>query len=182
MPSACEPRRLYRSSSPISIVTGWSSGSNKARARRIDTSFSRPSCLRYCMNGGASRARRAGCLPVSPGCFPATAESIPVRVSSTASFAWQRGVPALPNVWAFTHCGTALPHISWNKNRYSDHPGFIRSRDILPANTRSRGGFTTRFIPGAARVCLFSGNTPTVMLSWSSFRSPTGRSPAYRRG
>ena len=24
------------------------------------------------MNGGASRARRAGCLPVSPGCFPAT--------------------------------------------------------------------------------------------------------------
>ena len=28
------------------------------------------------MNGGASRARRAGCLPVSPGCFPATAGSI----------------------------------------------------------------------------------------------------------
>jgi hypothetical protein len=28
----------------------------------------------------------------------------------------------------------------------------------------------------------FSGNTPTVMLSWSSFRSPTDRSPAYRRG
>ena len=22
------------------------------------------------MNGGASRARRAGCLPLSPGCFP----------------------------------------------------------------------------------------------------------------
>src|SRR5215471_14482654 len=57
-----------------------------------------------------------------------------------------------------------------------------RSRDILPANTRSRGGFTTRSIPGAARVCSFSGNTPTVILSWSSSRSPTGRSPASRRG
>jgi hypothetical protein len=26
------------------------------------------------------------------------------------------------------------------------------------------------------------GNMPTVVLSWSLFRSPTGRSPAYRRG
>jgi len=61
-------------------------------------------------------------------------------------------------------------------------PDAPRSRDILPVNTRSRGGFTTRSILVAARVCSFSGNTPTVMLSWWSFRSPTGRSPAYRRG
>ena len=60
--------------------------------------------------------------------------------------------------------------------------GSARSRDILPVNTRSRGGFTTRSILVAGRVCSFSGNTPTVMLSWWSFRSPTGRSPAYRRG
>src|ERR1700745_73316 len=32
MPPACEPRSSYRSSSPISIVTGWSSGSSRARA------------------------------------------------------------------------------------------------------------------------------------------------------
>src|SRR5271163_4159239 len=32
MPPACEPRRSYRSSSPTSIVTGWSSGLNRARA------------------------------------------------------------------------------------------------------------------------------------------------------
>src|SRR4051795_6816640 len=32
-------------------------------------SFSRPSFSRYCANGGALRARRDGCLPVSPGCF-----------------------------------------------------------------------------------------------------------------
>src|ERR1700749_4010248 len=32
MPPACEPRRSYRSSSPISIVTGCSSGSSRARA------------------------------------------------------------------------------------------------------------------------------------------------------
>jgi len=25
------------------------------------------------------------------------------------------GRAALPNVWAFTHCGTALPHISWSR-------------------------------------------------------------------
>src|SRR5262249_29934431 len=70
-------------------------------------------------------------------------------------------------------------HIRRLKHRLSV---LTRSRDILPANTLLRGGFTTRSILVAARVCLFSGNTPTVMLSWSSFRSPTGRSPAYRRG
>src|SRR6516162_10853248 len=68
------------------------------------------------------------------------------------------------------------------RHRDQNYPGAARSRDILPVNTRSRGGFTTRFILGAARVCSFSGNTPTVMLSWWSFRSPTDRSPAYRRG
>src|SRR6516165_188107 len=124
MPPACEPRRSSRSSSPISIVTGCSSESSRARARRIDTSFSRLSCLRYCMNGGASRARRAGCLPVSPGCFPATAGSIRVRASSTGSFAWQRGVPALPSVSASTHCGTALPLISWSKKPISGSSKF----------------------------------------------------------
>src|SRR6266403_1797476 len=39
------------------------------------------------------------------------------------------------------------------KDRYPGHPGAARSRDILPANTRSRGGFTIRSIPGAARPC-----------------------------
>src|SRR6478752_3870712 len=51
--STREPRRSYRSSSPISIVTGCSYASSRARARRIGMSFSRPSCLRYCTNGGA---------------------------------------------------------------------------------------------------------------------------------
>ena len=39
------------------------------------------------------------------------------------------------------------------KDRYPDHPSSARSRDILPANILSRGGFTTRSIPGAARPC-----------------------------
>src|SRR6201997_4833190 len=82
-------------------------------------SFSRPTFLSCCANGGASCARRDGCLPVSPGCFPATAGSIRVRVSSTGSFAWQRNVPALPNASAFTPCGTALPPISWSKRPIS---------------------------------------------------------------
>src|SRR5262249_33435284 len=68
------------------------------------------------------------------------------------------------------------------EDRYPDNPGFIRSGDILPVNTRSGAGFTTRSILVAARGCSFSGNPPTVMLSWWSFRSPTDRSPAYRRG
>jgi hypothetical protein len=82
-------------------------------------SFSRPTFSRYCANGGASRARGDGCLPVSPGCFPATAGSIRVRANFTGSFAWQRGVPALPSVSVFTRCGTALPRISWSKRLIS---------------------------------------------------------------
>ena len=81
------------------------------------------------------------------------------------------------------HAAAQLRHPpAWSRNRYPRHPGAARSRDILPTNTRSRGGFTIRFIPGAARPCSLSGNTPTVVLSWSLFRSPTGRSPAYLRG
>ncbi len=71
-------------------------------------SFSRPSLSRYCAKGGALRARSDGCLPVSPGCFPATAGSIRVRASCIGSLAWQRGVPALPSASAFIRCGTAL--------------------------------------------------------------------------
>ena len=81
------------------------------------------------------------------------------------------------------HAAAQLRHPSAGAgHRHPRHPGAARSRDILPANTRSRGGFTIRSIPGAARPCSLSGNTPTVVLSWSSFRSPTGRSPAYPRG
>ena len=99
----------------IRVEQGKSLPSRKRGARRIGMSFSRPTCSRYCANGGASRARRDGCLPVSTGCFLATGGSIRVRASSTGSFAWQQGVPALPNVSAFTHCGTALPPISWSR-------------------------------------------------------------------
>ena len=47
--------------------------SSRARARRIATSFSRRTFLSCCATGGARRARRDGWLPVSPGCFLATA-------------------------------------------------------------------------------------------------------------
>ena len=103
----------------IRVEQGKSLPPRRRGARRIGTSFSRPSCSRYCVNGGAPRARRDGCLPLSPGCFPATAGGIRVRASSTGSFAWQRGAPALPNVLAFTPCGTALPPISWSKKPIS---------------------------------------------------------------
>jgi hypothetical protein len=57
-----------------------------------------------------------------------------------------------------------------------------RTNDILPANSRSRGGSIIRSILGVARPCSFSGNTPTVAPSRLSFRNPTDRSPASPRG
>src|SRR6516162_8115973 len=114
------------SSSPISIVTGWSSGSSRARARRIGTPFSRPSFLRYCMNGGASRARRARCLPLSPGCFPG------YRGQHTS--ARQLQSDRSPGSRACRHhqagrrsyAAALLRHPSPGaEDRYSDHPGFI---------------------------------------------------------
>jgi len=68
------------------------------------------------------------------------------------------------------------------KDRHSRHRGSARNRYILPTNTRSRGGFTIHSIPAAARACSLPGNTPTVVPSWSSFRSLTGPSRAYPRG
>jgi Phage integrase, N-terminal SAM-like domain/Phage integrase family len=108
----------------IRVEQGKSLPSRRRGGRRIGMSFSRPIFLSCCATGGASRARRDGCLPVSPGCFLATAGSIRVRASSTGSFAWQRGVPALPNVSAFTPCGTALPLISWSKKPISGSSKF----------------------------------------------------------
>jgi site-specific recombinase XerD len=69
--------------------------------------------------GGASRARRDGCLPASPGCFPATAGSTSVRATFTGSFAWQRHALALPSVSVSIRCGTALPPICWSKRPIS---------------------------------------------------------------
>ena len=57
----------------IRVEQGKSLPSRRRGARRIGMSFSRPICSIYCANGGASRARRDGCIPTRPGCFPATA-------------------------------------------------------------------------------------------------------------
>ena len=83
-----------------------------------------PNLLSCCANGGASRARRDGCLPASPGCFPATAGSTSVRATFTGSFAWQRHALALPSVSVSIRCGTALPPISWSKRPISGSSRF----------------------------------------------------------
>jgi integrase/recombinase XerD len=59
----------------IRVEQGKSLPSRRRGARRIGTSFSRPTCSIYCANGGAPRARRGGCIPASPGCSPATGDS-----------------------------------------------------------------------------------------------------------
>jgi hypothetical protein len=99
----------------IRVEQGKSLPPRRRGVTRIGMSFSRPTFSRYCVNGGALRAKRDGCLPLSPGCSPATAGGIRVCASSTGSFAWPRGVRALPNVSVFTHCGTASPPISWSR-------------------------------------------------------------------
>src|SRR5690242_21947848 len=106
----------------IRVEQGKGLPSRKRGARRIDMSFSRPSFSSYCANGGAWRARRDGCLPVSHGCFLATAGGIRVRASSTGSFAWQRSAPALPSARC-SHSAAQLCHPSLGaKNRYPGHP------------------------------------------------------------
>ena len=57
----------------IRVEQGKSLPSRKRGARRIGMSFSRRTFSSCCANGGASRARRDGCLAASPGCFLATA-------------------------------------------------------------------------------------------------------------
>ena len=59
----------------IRVEQGKSLPSRRRGARRIGTSSSLRTFLSYCAHGGASLARRDGCVPVSPGCFPATAGS-----------------------------------------------------------------------------------------------------------
>jgi len=103
----------------IRVEQGKSLPSRKRGARRTGMSFSRPTFLSYCANGGGWHARRDGCLPVSPGCFPATAGSIPVRASCIGSFAWPRHAPASPSASAFIRCGIALPRISWSRRPIS---------------------------------------------------------------
>jgi Phage integrase, N-terminal SAM-like domain/Phage integrase family len=119
----------------IRVEQGKSLPSRRRGARRIGTSFSRPTFSRYCANGGAPRARRDGCLLLSPGCFLATAGGTRVRASSTGSFAWRRAVPALPSVSAFTRCGTALPPIFWSKRPIS---ASSRSCSDTRSSTRRR--------------------------------------------
>ena len=103
-----------------------------------------PTFSSYCATGGALRAKRDGCPPLSPGCSPATADGIRVRASSTGSFAWPRGVLALLNVSVFTHCGTASPPISWSRRPTTGSSRFywdIRNstrRRSIPASPSAR--------------------------------------------
>jgi integrase/recombinase XerD len=59
----------------IRVEQGKSLPPRRRGARRIGMSFSRRTFSSYCATGGASRARRDGCIPAIPGCFPATAGS-----------------------------------------------------------------------------------------------------------
>jgi site-specific recombinase XerD len=59
----------------IRVEQGKSLPPRRRGARRIGMSFSRPTFSSYCATGGAWRAKRDGCIPASPGCFPAITDS-----------------------------------------------------------------------------------------------------------
>jgi len=59
----------------IRVEQGESLPPRRRGATRIAMSFSRPTLSSCCAPGGASHAKRDGCIPASPGCFPATAGS-----------------------------------------------------------------------------------------------------------
>src|SRR5580693_4665422 len=130
----------------IRVEQGKSLPSRKRGARRIGMSFCRPTFPSCCANGGASRARRDGCLPASPGCFPATAGSTSVRATFTGSFAWQRHALALPSVSVSIRCGTALPPISWSKRPIS---GSSRFCSDTRSSTRRRSTHVSRLARSA---------------------------------
>jgi integrase/recombinase XerD len=59
----------------VRVEQGKSLPPRRRGARTIGMSFSRRTFSSYCATGGAARARRDGCIPASPGCFPGTAGS-----------------------------------------------------------------------------------------------------------
>jgi hypothetical protein len=190
MPPACEPRRSYRSSSPISIVTGWSSGSNKARACPRESGGQEGS-LRHSLAHPYRDIARMVARRAQEGMDVSRSALVVSRLPRAAYECPPDASDGSPGSGACRHhqaCRRSYPAAllchssSGAKDRYPRHPSSARSRDILPANIRSRGGFTTHSIPGAASPCSLPGNMPIVVLSWSLFRSPTGRSPAYLRG
>ena len=73
LPVVLNPEEVDRDRMVIRVEQGKSLPPRRRGARRIGTSFFRRTFSSYCANGGASRARRDGCTPASPGCFPATA-------------------------------------------------------------------------------------------------------------
>ena len=186
----CASPRSSRSRSAISIPSACCCGSSRARAARA--------CPRE--SGGPQRhvvaaTARAAARLVAGGPAPGRVAAAGLAVSGPQSRPAALDPPAQPRrpcrcrgrrdqeASVAAHTAAQLCHASAGTgHRHPRHPGVARSRDILPTNTRSRGGFTIRFIPGAARPCSLPGNMPTVMLNWSLFRSPTGRSPASPRG
>ena len=161
MPPACEPRRSYRSSSPISIVTGCSSASSRARACPRESggqegsvchSLAHPTqdparMVARCAQEGMDVSLSAVVVSRLPRaayeCAPAASDRSPGSGACRHHQARRR-----------SYAASQLCHPPLGaKDRHPRHPSAARSRDILPANTQSRGGFTTRSIRVAARVC-----------------------------
>jgi hypothetical protein len=165
----------------LRVERGKGRKSLPSRKRGTATRCSRRSSSNYCAPGGgrgggtACCCREAGCSRPEPG---RAAVSPPAQLRRPCRGPGRRDQEA----GVATYAAAQLCHASTGTgHRHPRHSGAPRSRDILPG-TRSRGGFTTRFIPGAASPCSLPDNMPTVVLSWSLFRSPTARSLAYPRG
>ena len=117
--------------------------------------------------------------------FPGRDKSAPIDVQVLYSACRSAGIAAesrqardgayAPAQLRHPSAGAAAPTSASSRS-------LLETDDILPSNTRSRGGFSIRSTLGAVRRCSLPGNTPTVELSWSSFLSPMDRLPAFPPG
>src|SRR6516225_2474122 len=70
MPPACEPRRSYRSSSPTSIVTGWSSGSSRVKGKKDRYVILSPILLEILHEWWRVARNKGWMSPAQPWLFP----------------------------------------------------------------------------------------------------------------
>jgi hypothetical protein len=153
------PPAWRQDSAQLSIVIEWSSGSSRARACPREGGGQEGSVRHSLVQ--PSRAIARVVARRAPEGMDAARPALAVSRLPRAAHQCAPPPPARPHRsgtrrhyqarWC-SHAAAQLCHPSPGaKDRYPEHPGAARGRDILPANIRSRGGFTIRSIPGAAR-------------------------------
>ncbi len=103
-----------------------------------------PQLLELLRDWWRMRGRRAGCFPAGPGATRSR------RASSTVPAMPQPHTAEITQAGVAAHAAAQLRHPSARaEHRYPRHPGAARNGDILPTNTRLKGGSLS--VPSALR-------------------------------